>query len=214
MTTVMEETVNCPCCHRKITILDLGSTNSFGRQYTDFHSQTMGYAPMPILMNTCPDCGFSGYNKDFKNPLDETLKSQICTVITPLCQVETLNAGRRYELYGKIRQLAGDNVWELGNNYLQGAWAAFDEGTDNEAYLRRLALEYFREALVQNLVPLEQEATITYLIGELYRRIGEIEAANTWFNKVIQRAQTDESWQQMAQFATQQRDHPQEVFSR
>ena len=211
MTTFYDEKINCPCCNEKVTISILGSTNSV-RQYTDFHSQAMGYAPTPILMNTCPNCGFSGYAQDFKKRLDKNLKSQIRTAITPLCQAETLNAGRRYELYAKIRQLAGDNVWELGNHYLQGAWAAFDEGTANEAHLRRLALDHFREALVQNLVPVDQEANISYLIGELYRRIGELDAAHTWFNKVILRAETDKSWQNMAEFATQQRDNPKEMF--
>lgn len=211
MTTIDDESINCPCCNEEVKICHLTSTNYLG-QYTDFHSHTIGYAPTPILMNTCPNCGFSGYAQDFESPLDENLKSQIRSVISPLRLVETLNAGRRYELYAKIRELAGDNVWQLGNDYLTGAWAAFDEGTANEAHLRRLAIDHFREALAQNLVPVEQEATISYLIGELYRRIGELDAAHTWFNKVILRAETDESWQKMAQFATQQRDNPKEMF--
>lgn len=212
MTTFYDITVNCPCCNENVKIRRLMSTNSLGGKYTDFHEQTIGDAPIPILMNTCPNCGFSGYAKDFESPLDENLKSQICTVISPLCQLETLNAGRRYELYAEIRKLVGDNIWELANIYLEGAWAAFDEGTANEAYLRRLALDHFREALAQNLVPVEQEALITYLIGELYRRIGELDAAHTWFNKVILRAETDESWQEIARFATQQRDNPKQMF--
>jgi uncharacterized protein (DUF2225 family) len=212
MTTVHQEKVQCPCCKTSITIDVLGSTNSFGC-YTDFHGITMGYAPLPIMMNTCPNCGFSGYRQDFSGKLDKNLKSQIGTVITPLCQAEEMNAGRRYELHAKIREMAGDNAWKLGQEYLKGAWAAFDEQTANEAHLRQLAINYFQKALAEQLVPPNEEPNITYLIGELYRRIGEIEAAHRYFNQVIQQAETTPSWQDMAKYAIQQRDNPQEEMS-
>ena len=213
MTTIFEETVHCPCCKKSLTLKILGSTSSVGC-YTDFHGITMGYAPLPILMNTCPDCGFSGYSQDFKTPLDSHLKNQIGTVITPLCKAEEMNAGRRYELYAKIREMAGANAWELGQEYLKGAWAAFDEQTGNEAHLRQLAINYFEKALAEHLVPPDEEPNITYLIGELYRRIGEIENAHRYFSYVIQQAQAIPAWEGLAKYAIQQRDNPQERFSR
>ncbi len=212
MTTVRQEKVKCPSCQKALTINVLGSTNSVGC-YTDFHRITMGYAPLPIQINTCPDCGFSGYRQDFGAKLDKKLKTQIGTLITPLCQAEDLNAGRRYELHAKIREIAGDNDWELAHEYLKGAWAAFDEQTVNEAHLRQLAINYFEKALAEQLVPPDEEPNITYLIGELYRRIGEIEVAHRYFNQVIQQAETTPSWQDMAKYAIQQRDNPQERLS-
>ena len=213
MTTVHQEKVKCPCCHKSLTIDVLGSPNAFGF-YTDFNGIPMGYAPLPILMNTCPDCGFSGYSQDFDTPLDSHLKTLLSTVITPLYQAEEMNAGRRYELYAKIREMAGANAWELGQEYLKGAWAAFDEQTGNEAHLRQLAINYFQKALAEHLVPPDEEPNITYLIGELYRRISEIESAHRYFNYVIQQAQATPTWEGMAKYAIQQRDNPQERFSR
>ena len=123
-----------------------------------------------------------------------------------------MNSGYKYELYGKIYELTGGDEFSLANIYLKGAWAASSEKTDNEKKLRSLAIKYFCESLQNNTVPLAAEADITYLIGELYRRINEKESADKWFNKVIKNAGTDEKWETVAKLAKRQRDNPTELI--
>lgn len=212
MTTFHEQTVTCPCCNEEVIITLLTSTNSFGKR-TDFHSITGGFPPIPLQMNTCPTCGFSGSANDFLNPkLSPELKEKIQTYIKPMLYDAPLKAGRRYELYAEIRKLEGDTELELANRYLVAAWAAVDEGTDDEKAHRQKAIDYFRKALNKNQVPENSEANITYLVGELYRRIGDSDSARTWFNRVEVRAQSDETWEDIAKIAIQQRDNPKDRF--
>ena len=58
----------------------------------------------------------------------------------------------------------------------------------------------------------EERAVLTYLVGELWRRVGDTRQATTWFNRVPAEI-TDLSTQQwVLDAARQQRDCPREWF--
>ncbi len=211
MTTFHVTQHDCPCCGEETDVSILTSTNTFGGQLSDFHTMSVGWPPLPLQMSTCGNCGFSGYASDFAQPsLAEDLKAKIRQNITPMLSQQGLGAGRRYELYALIREMAGDDEWAMANHYLRAAWAAFDEGTSNERAYREFALHFFLQAHKKNIIPQADLPAITYLIGELYRRLGDQEKAAEWFNQVEARAQQDPGWKKMAEFAVRQRDNPQE----
>jgi uncharacterized protein (DUF2225 family) len=214
MTSFITRESVCPVCVCTVEITVLTSTNYVG-QHSDFHRITMGYAPLPLMMNTCSMCGYSGFTDDFANPASLTpeLRTKILASLRHIVGDVPLDAGRRYELYALQQELAGADAWQMAHHYLRAAWAARDDGSPNEPNYQHFALDFFETALTANLVPPDQLPSITYLIGELYRRVGDTAAAATWFNTVIERAQSQPDWNNFATLAQRQRDHPSDTLA-
>lgn len=55
-------------------------------------------------------------------------------------------------------------------------------------------------------------AVLTYLVGELWRRVGDVKTASTWFNRVPSEIVAPLRQQWIIDAAKQQRDDPREWF--
>jgi hypothetical protein len=62
-------------------------------------------------------------------------------------------------------------------------------------------------------VPRDERAVINYLVGELWRRIGDAALAEAWFDRVRTEVVDGEAQQWIVEAADQQRDCPREWFS-
>jgi len=209
MTTFYETQEKCPVCANDVTISHLTSTNYFG-QHSDFHRMTMGFSPLPLLMNTCPQCGYSGSDKAFAEPeaMSSHFKQQIIEKLQPIVISQPLTAGRRYELFALQEELRGASAYEMADYYLRASWAARDEGDMNEPNYQRHAATFFQKALENSELNEADEGIVTYMIGELHRRLGDTDTATHWFTRVIDRAKHDPSWQRLAELAQRQHETP------
>ena len=90
-----------------------------------------------------------------------------------------------------------------------------DEGdTEAERFFRRKAAWKFEEAMSAfDGVPRDERAVINYLVGELWRRIGDAVLAEAWFDRVRSEVVDGEAQQWIIEAADQQRDCPREWFS-
>ena len=71
----------------------------------------------------------------------------------------------------------------------------------------------FEEALkAYDGVPREERAILTYLVGELWRRIGDLKKANIWFETVGGEITDPQNQQWVVDAAEQQRLNPREWF--
>jgi hypothetical protein len=61
-------------------------------------------------------------------------------------------------------------------------------------------------------VPRDERAILTYLVGELWRRIGDIKNATAWFDRVTGEVTDQQSQQWVVDAADQQRLNPREWF--
>lgn len=61
-------------------------------------------------------------------------------------------------------------------------------------------------------VPTEERAVLTYLVGELWRRIGDLNQSREWFDKVGDEIVDQGSQHWVVAAAEQQRTDPQEWF--
>jgi uncharacterized protein (DUF2225 family) len=97
---------------------------------------------------------------------------------------------------------------------LRAAWCCVDEGdVEAERYFRRHAAWKFEETLgAYDAVPREERAILTYLVGELWRRIGDIKSATTWFEAVGDEIVDLQNQQWVLDAAEQQRVNPREWF--
>ena len=76
----------------------------------------------------------------------------------------------------------------------------------------RKAIEHFEKALRATEVPEDSVAVITYLVGELYRRIGEESYAHLWFDRVPEVAGQNPKAQWVIDLALQQKTDPKETL--
>ena len=114
-----------------------------------------------------------------------------------------------------IATLRGAPAKEIAHLYLRAAWCCTDkQDIEGERTSRKAAIKYFERALENNEVDAQQKPVITYLVGELCRRIGDASAARTWFDKVLSWTDLDEELAWLSRIAKQQRDNPQPHFPR
>jgi uncharacterized protein (DUF2225 family) len=102
----------------------------------------------------------------------------------------------------------------LADLYLRAGWCCVDESdTEAERFFRRKAAWRFADALdAYDGVPTEERAVITYLIGELWRRIGDDAQAQQWFERVADEVTEPLAQSWVLEAAAQQKTAPREWF--
>jgi uncharacterized protein (DUF2225 family) len=176
MTTVREASLTCPACGTTFKVHVVGSCGYVG-QDTDFRPHYWGLDPLPLFVHTCPKCLFSGYEAHFGAAVSEELRRWLVEE-HGLGRLQSDASSRRYTLAARCREQAGDGPVAVADLYLRASWCArSEEDRAMERLSQRRAVERFERALEAGAVPADQTDAITYLAGELYRRLGDFELA-------------------------------------
>jgi uncharacterized protein len=95
---------------------------------------------------------------------------------------------------------------------IKAAWCCIDEGdVEGERFFRRKAARALESALARyDDVKREERALTTYLVGELWRRVGDRARARDWFDRVEAELTDDPAQLWILALAAQQRDRPRE----
>jgi len=215
MTTLRQIELRCPVCDNEFKSQSVVSTNAFGGKRTDFHERAAGTQPLAYLIHMCSECGYSGGEADFTAPTDVSpvLKQHVLTELAPV-RPALVSGSEKYEAAAKVAQWQGMDARHVADLLLRAAWCCVDEGdVEAERYFRRLAAWKFEESLASyDTVPREERAILTYLVGELWRRVGDLRKAAAWFD-VVEGEITDPPNQQwVIDAAEQQRLNPREWF--
>lgn len=216
MTTLQPIELRCPICDTRFKSQQVLSTNSFGGKRTDFHERATGTQPLPYLIHMCNRCGYSGAERDFTEDADVTpvLREHVWNELAPQISTSAVSGSEKYEAAAKVAEWQGLDARHVADLLLRAAWCCVEEGdTEAERFFRRKAARKFEEALRSyDGVSREERAVLTYLVGELWRRVGDGRASISWFDRVAGEV-TDVTTQQWVQDAArQQRDCPREWF--
>lgn len=215
MTTLRQIELRCPVCDHEFKSQSVVSTNAFGGKRTDFHERAAGTQPLAYLIHMCGECGYSGAEADFRGAADVSpdLKQHVFRELMPL-HLTFIAGSEKYDAAAKVAQWQGMDTRHVADLLLRAAWCCVDEGDiEAERYFRRLACRAFEEALqTYDGVPREERAILTYLVGELWRRVGDVEASTRWFESVAAEITDPESQQWIIDAADQQRLNPREWF--
>lgn len=215
MTTFFSEEVQCPVCNEKLKVEHLGSTNTFGGQDTDFRSHAAGFDPLHIVIAMCEHCGYSDFSHSFAQQQFSEAEKQAIRSVVELSGEKTIPSSLKYRNAARIAIIMSEKSELIANLYLRAAWSAADEKKpEGEIESRKLAIDYFQKALEKKEIPQGNEAVIQYLIGELYRRIGDSAKAREYFDSVLAYANLDAKLNWLKPVAEQQRDNPQDRFER
>jgi tetratricopeptide (TPR) repeat protein len=183
------------------------STNYVG-QYSDFHRITSGMNPLLYLIHSCQKCGFTGGDEQFTGKVDTIVAERIKETIYPLVRDQRLRADERWEFAARIAEWRGQDAEGVAFLYLNAAWCG-EADRAREMFYRRKAADYFEKALEgQASNPL----AITYLVGELYRRVGEPEVAGMWFDQAIAAAGDDPAKDLIKKLALRQKTDPKDAM--
>jgi uncharacterized protein len=120
----------------------------------------------------------------------------------------------KYEFAAKVATWQGAEPRRVADLLLRAAWCCVDEGdTEAERYFRRQAAWAFERALASyDGVERDERAVLTYLVGELWRRVGDLTKAHDWFERVPGELTNPAAQQWVVDAARQQRDCPREWF--
>ena len=216
MTTLQQIELRCPVCETRFRSQSVVSTNSFGGKRTDFHERAAGTQPLPYLVHMCNRCGYSGAERDFTEEADVTpmLKEHVWNELTPVITPAAVSGSEKYEAAAKVAEWQSMEPRHVADLLLRAAWCCVDEGDiEAERFFRRKAAWAFEQALESyDGVPREERAVLTYLVGELWRRVGDARKAGAWFNRVPAEITDLTSQQWVLDAARQQRDCPREWF--
>lgn len=216
MTTFHTVEETCPVCDETVEVRHLMSTNTFGGQDTDLRTRAVGWDPLHIAIATCPACGYSDLAHYFSKPrpdLTEAIGQRVREAFAPL-RDERVTTSVGYSRAARIAIWRGAGPLEIADLFLRAAWCCADEGDAQGEHTYRLAaIEYFEQALATGQLGEELQPVITYLVGELYRRVGQAEQAAIWFDRVlVLDGSLQESLDWVLKAARQQRDTPRERF--
>src|SRR6185295_16331663 len=215
MTTLRQIELSCPICGNSFRSQAVVTTNAFGGKRTDFHERAAGTQPLAYLIHMCDECGYSGGERDFNHETDVSplLKEHVLNELAPCANLASTGSGK-YEAAAKVAEWQGLDERQVADLLLRAAWCCVDEGdTEAERYYRRKAAWKFEESLGSfDGVGREERAVLTYLVGELWRRVGDQRCSRNWFDRVASEVTDGQTQQWVLDAARQQRDCPREWF--
>lgn len=216
MTALRRIELRCPSCGHEFESQAVVSTNAFGGKRTDFHERAAGTQPLPYQVHMCDQCGYSGAERDFTEQTDISplVREHVWSELSPRVSIP-MTGSEKYEAAAKVAEWQGADPRHIADLWLRAAWCCVDEGdTEAERYYRRLAAWSFEQALeFYDSVPREERAVLAYLVGELWRRIGDLRQANAWFALVPEEVVDTARQQWIIDAARRQQTAPQEWFS-
>jgi uncharacterized protein len=215
MTTLRQIVLSCPVCGNSFQSQAVATTNAFGGKRTDFHERAAGTQPLAYLIHMCGECGYSGCERDFdsEGEVSPLLKEHVFNELAPRVSMSAAGSAK-YEAAAKVAEWQGLDDRNIADLLLRAAWCCVDEGdVEAERYFRRHAAWAFEKALAKyDGVPRDERAVLTYLVGELWRRIGDLKQSRSWFEKVPAEVIESETQYWIVAAAEQQTINPQEWF--
>jgi uncharacterized protein len=216
MTTLQQIELMCPLCDAEFRSQAVVSTNSFGGKRTDFHERAAGTQPLPYMVHMCPSCGFSGLERDFSDSGDfhPMLREMVAPRLAATVRDREATGSEKYEAAANVAEWQDLEPRHVADLQLRAAWCCVDEGdVEAERFFRRKAAWAFAKALETfDGAGRDERAVLTYLVGELWRRVGDVSRAHEWFDRVADEITDDEAQAWVLEAAQQQKTAPREWF--
>jgi uncharacterized protein (DUF2225 family) len=213
MTMLRDITLQCPICATWFVSTAVARSGSPAGTRTDFHERVNGAQPLRYSVHLCPACGFAGPSDEFSSddvgaPSATALSEQGAARATS----DAVAGSEKYEAAAAVATRRGAGPRQVADLLIRAGWCCAEEADpEGERYFRREAARMFESALARyDEVGRDERAVITYLVGELWRRIGDRARAARWFEQVPNEVCDSASQRWVVDLAAQQRDDPRE----
>jgi len=216
MTTLSPIKLTCSICKNEF---DSSSVMSFGfgSKRTDFRPNYWGFNPVNYFYHICPHCGFCAVKEIFENEIE----NEKC--IKEIKELGSLNELQSKVLSNKLEravqcayilnkhEVLNYNDYDFGNMWILAYW--WSKSKEEEIRYGNNVISCFKKALAENLILEKEEIlTVKYLIGEIYRRIGNSDEAIKYYDSVILETENDEEFKKLHDLAMQQKTNPKELL--
>lgn len=190
-----DKKVECPICNMEFKSKKVRASRlRLIKRDEDFLSYYEGENPLKYNIFLCPNCGYAATEGKF-NLITKEEKEIILKEITSKWNKRSYGGKRTvdeaiitYKLALYIGQLLDYKKIDLGSLCLSLAWLYRIKGEENEE--RRfltLTKDFYEEGFYgESLIGTNMdELKLSYLIGEINRRLGEKDGAVKWFNTAL-----------------------------
>jgi uncharacterized protein (DUF2225 family) len=185
--TFTTDVVTCPVCGEKVTIR-ITTSMYVSKTLMDFQRVGAVGTYYDDLIVSCPVCHFSGYVSDFSREIEDDVKKKVMTELKPKAAGRKLRGFEECEFAAKIYIWQKRRNKEIAHIYLIGSYLLRRAKGDLEQKrkgFQEKAGDYFMKALTADEFEATERGVISYLIGELYRRIGEFQKALFWYDRAL-----------------------------
>jgi uncharacterized protein len=213
MTTLREVSLRCPVCATWFQAAAMDQTSGCARTSTDFHRRIDGAEPVAYEVDLCTACGFAGPRDDFaSDPVSATSAAALEAREATTSTVANVTASEKYEAAAARAERRGEGRGTIAELLLRAAWCCVHEqDAEAERFFRRGAAREYESALSRyDDVPRAQRAELTYLVGELWRRVGDGVRARVWLERVAEEVVDEKAQHWLVRLAEQQRETPRE----
>lgn len=195
MKGLFERHIQCPVCELEFsTVKMLSNAPRVLKREPDFYTTYIGENPVYYAVFVCPNCGYSAFEKDFKE-----VSTQVKEIIF---QKVSLQWSRRD--YGKIRStqealevyklallcytLTSASSLTIGKIAMRIGWLYRELGDPREKDFIKHTANYFEKAYTSEdlNIDTEEEITILFILGEYNRQLGNFPEAVKWFSKALE----------------------------
>lgn len=197
---LFDKNVECPVCSKEFTTKKVRMSKlRILKRDEDFLNYYNTENPIKYSIFVCPNCGYAA----FENKFDDIRKDQVGVIIDNISSrwnkrdfggIRSLDEGiESYKLALFVGTLLKAKKLEQGNICLNLGWLyRLEEKKNEEARFLKLARDQFIEAYnTESLAGSNMDdSKLSYLIGELSRRINDREEALSWFNTCLSLAST------------------------
>lgn len=177
----------CPTCRSDFDANIVESVSHQG-QDSDFSPHYLGEDPLAHFLVQCPNCGFCAYPEDYttSEKSEQVRLERIREILEQPLAKKLPRVAQLYYLAGKLYEDQKKNPYHIGNLYLRGSWVCRKtENRKAEIEMQQLAVKFLRVSVERSTVANPDNLpVVTYLVGELYRRLEDKIQAREWFGSV------------------------------
>jgi uncharacterized protein (DUF2225 family) len=206
--------LRCPNCDGDFLSQAVRSASQTLRHHTDFGPDSSNAQLVRHGVHLCPRCGFAGREDSFSGTraLGYEVQQRVWDELAPRLSNRPTAPSEKYEFAAKVAGWDCADALNVADLWLQAAWCCVDEGdVEAERYYRRHAAWTFEEALNRyDEVDGSERARMTYLVGELWRRIGDDAQSRAWFARVADEITDPDEQGWLVDLAQKQQDDPAE----
>jgi uncharacterized protein (DUF2225 family) len=183
--TSYPDTVYCPLDNSMVIFNITMSMTTFGG-YADFEKKGAIGDYYFQFVNSCPKCHFSAFDEDFKKKFSDVEKESLRNFLNQF-KDKDFEEPTQCEIAGEIYKFLNSKNTDIAFCYLVGSYhLRNDENqTERRKQFQKNVILFYLAGLNKNEIEKPNRASYIYLVGEMYRRLGDFENAILYYNKAI-----------------------------
>jgi len=194
-TPLYSSQIKCPLCETQVEYTKVRTKSvKITRQDTDFCPWYEGENPLLYEVVVCPECGYGAHVTTFET-LNKYEKEKIREKITKRWKKRSFHGQRTLEQALEVFKIALLNLYEMdapsseiAKICMRIGWIyRYKANEDMEKKFLEHALKYYQLAYQNEDLSRGKldEYTCMFIIGDLYKRLGQHVESSQWFSRLI-----------------------------